>query len=308
VKRSSSGIPPWNDEELAAFAADARAIFVERYRTKVRAEFERIESACQEEVEELFEATQMLHALTTEPDFLAARPELVHIARYLTKPVISKDTLRIVGEQEGVTDTILACLDRDRLPWLIQGRRVKRTDSEVTAAIAVTARLMAEQRAATAQRVVASRAQERLVRNALEHAGLTFVETKEIRARLRALGDEVKKGVTRTNYQEALRRGEFTREIAISGAKCDVPVRLPSGELLPVECKVSNSEVNSVKRLNRETGGKHERWRTSFGSELRTVAVVGGVFALPSLRSAQDDGILIVFDHAIEGLEALVGA
>lgn len=287
-------------------ATEARALFVERYRTQVRPEFERVDLECRGEVERLFAASEMLTALTADPDFFDSHRKLLAPARFLTKPVISADTLKIVGEQEGTTETIQAFLDRERFPWLPENRSVEAVDAEVQQAIRITARLMAEQRAATAQRIALSRAQELAVREELEKAGLVYVEPKTIRKRLKELGDDVKEGVSRTNYQEALGRGEFTREIAIAGAKCDVPIRLVNGDLMPIECKVSNSEVNSVKRLSRETGGKHERWRGAFGSELRTVAVLGGVFNPRTLAQAQEDGIAIVFDHDLDPLQALV--
>jgi hypothetical protein len=66
--------------------------------------------------------------------------------------------------------------------------------------------------------------------------------------------------------------------------------------------------VNSVKRLNRETGGKHERWRGAFGADLHTAAVLGGVFNIINLKAAQDDGIVVFFDHDLKALERFLAA
>ena len=91
--------------------------------------------------------------------------------------------------------------------------------------------------------------------------------------------------------------------MSLSGAKCDVPTRLQSGRILAIECKVSNSEVNSIKRLIRETGGKADKWRESFGQGLVTVAVLSGVFAVRTLQDAQDTHrVGIVWEHDLKPL------
>ena len=125
------------------------------------------------------------------------------------------------------------------------------------------------------------------MRKVLLRCGLKYVDRKDVRQRMVELGDDPKRGLTTTNYQELLGRSEFTRETALAGAKCDVPVRLKDGRLFPIECKVSNSEVNSTKRLIRETRGKHNEWRREFGGELMTGAVLAGAFSLINLRQAR---------------------
>jgi hypothetical protein len=308
VPAVSAGYPYWTEAELEQLSADARARFVERYRGEVRASFAEAEKECANEVRELLEATDYLRDLGKDPDFFIARRDLLRAARYATSPVISDDKLKIIGEAEGPVATIAEFLDRERFPWLAGDRTPSADEPDVVIAVKMTAKLMAEQRLGTKLRNTLSAAQERLVRETLAEAGLDYVEPSIIRERLRDLGDDPSIGLTPRNYQEALRRGEFTREIRVAGAKCDVPSRLPNGDLLPVECKVSNTEVNSVKRLNRETGGKHERWRSAFGAELHTAAVLGGVFRLVNLTAAQDDGILVFFDHDLAAVKRFLDA
>lgn len=304
----ATGYPFWSEAELADLAAEARRLYVERYKREVQRNFADMERECADEVRELLAETDCLGSLGSDPDFFQRWPKLLRAARFLTSPVISQDTLKIVSQEEGVVDTILALLDRERFPWIESGRVVGLGDPEVTGAISMTAKLMAEQRSATSRRIISSHEQEQRVREALTAVGMSYVEPEVIRERLRELGDDPAEGLTRTNYQEVLRRGEFTREIAVAGTKCDVPSRLVNGDLLPIECKVSNTEVNSVKRLNRETGGKHERWRSAFGASLHTGAVLGGVFKLRNLVQAQSDGILIFFDHDLASLRAFIDA
>lgn len=105
---------------------------------------------------------------------------------------------------------------------------------------------------------------------------------------------------------DALARGGFSRERKVAGAKCDVPVRLHDGRLLAIECKISNGPKNSWKRLNREVGGKAERWRGHFGGQVLTAAVIAGMFDLSCLRAAQADGVHVFWEHDLEPLKDFV--
>jgi hypothetical protein len=292
--------PYWTDDELITRCATERDRFIDRYKKTLRTGYAAVERACAEEVVELLKETDYLHSLGKDRDLFTRRKDLLVPARYVCSPPISDDTLKIVAAKDGPVKTITSFLDRERFPWLSSRKKVTARSPEVKAAVRITAKLMAQQRAATAARGTASKEQEARVREVLGKAKLRFVEPKAIRQRLTELGDDPKQGLTRTNYQEALKRGEYTREFPLAGTKCDVPVRLANGDLLPIECKVSNTEVNSVKRLNRETGGKHDRWRNAFGSQLRTGAVLSGVFKVLNLQQAQQEGVLIFFDFELE--------
>lgn len=98
-------------------------------------------------------------------------------------------------------------------------------------------------------------------------------------------------------------RGEFCAgESIVAGTKCDIPVGLRNGRLLLIECKVSNSDVNSVKRLNREVGGKAGHWRDVFGQQATTAAALAGVYKLRNLEEAQAAGVMIFWEHDLEPL------
>lgn len=292
--------PYWSDDELIARCATERERFIDRYKRTLRKGYTAVERECADEVLELLEETDYLRSLGRDATFFQRRRDLLVPARYICSPPISNDTFKIVAATDGPVKTVASFLDRERFPWLASRKKVTARSAEVQAAVRITAKLMAQQRAATVARGAASRDQEARVRVVLGKAKLQFVEPKVIRQRLQELGDDPKQGLTRTNYQEALKRGEYTREFPLAGTKCDVPVRLSNGDLLPIECKVSNTEVNSVKRLNRETGGKHDRWRNAFGAQLRTGAVLSGVFKVLNLQQAQQDCILIFFDFELE--------
>ncbi len=48
--------------------------------------------------------------------------------------------------------------------------------------------------------------------------------------------------------------GEFCGESQVAGTRADVVARLRNADLMLIECKVSNSSVNSYKRIVRGTG------------------------------------------------------
>ena len=214
--------------------------------------------------------------------------------------------MKIVGEREGTEGTILTFLDDERFPWIRDERAAK--PAERRRAVAMTANLWADQRAKTADRTSYSKAQEMRTCEALERAGLAHVSRAEIRDRLRELGDDPSEGLTASNWGEALHRGEFTDEIKLAGNKCDVPARLKDGRLLPIECKVSNSEVNSTKRLIRETLGKHIDWHRTYGHDVNTGVVLAGAFSMKNLRQAQEQGMLLFFEHQLNSLTAFIKA
>lgn len=114
--------------------------------------------------------------------------------------------------------------------------------------------------------------------------------------------------IRRVQSLDELERKTFTSEVALGGAKADVAVRLDDGRLLAIECKVSNSAINSVKRLNRETVGKAERWRRLYGQQVVTAAVLSGVYKVGNLADAQAAGVAIFWEHRLEALGQFVRA
>lgn len=301
---SNAAFPYWSESDLDRLRRQSREQFVNRYSSEVRAAYHEALADCAVRVERLLDATEDLRSLQHGGATLDTKRDLQDAARYCTAPSISADTIRIVGEREGTEGTILAFLDEERFPWVGEDRRAE--PRERRQAVELTAKLWADQRARTAARTRYSRVQEARTCDALEAAGLAHVSRKEVRDRLRQHGDDPSMGLTASNWGDALRRGEFTDEIKLAGNKCDVPVRLPDGRLLPIECKVSNSEVNSTKRLIRETLGKHIDWRRTFGEELATGAVLAGVFSMRNLRQAQEQGMLLFFEHELSALTAFV--
>jgi hypothetical protein len=72
---------------------------------------------------------------------------------------------------------------------------------------------------------------------------------------------------------------------------------------MPIECKVSNSALNSVKRLNNDAAVKAEVWLRDFGAtQVVPVAVLSGVYKLDKLEEAQARGLTLYWDHRLMDL------
>lgn len=76
---------------------------------------------------------------------------------------------------------------------------------------------------------------------------------------------------------------------------------------MPLECKVSNSSTNSIKRLNRDAAQKARAWLEHFGSaNIVPSAVLAGVFKLRNLRTAQEGGLTIWWAHNLGALDEFI--
>lgn len=225
--------------------------------------------------------------------------------RYLTAPPISEDDLKTLAEASLAPGPLLAnpdsahrirgivcrILDPHRFPWIGEERDPK--PDERSAAIIASAALIAAKQVETFRRNDAKNRQEGAVKNLLADLGMVEVKTKSI-----------------PNFSAAPERGEFMGETPLGGAKADVVARLYDGRILAVECKVSNSAVNSHKRLVHDTGGKAVIWHDRIGrANMIAAAVLNGVFSPANCESVQNDrDVFLFWDHRLEDLRTFVEA
>jgi hypothetical protein len=253
-----------------------------------------------EVVRALFAVTDDLQSLG-DGEALTENAALVNAARYLDGPPVSQDDLETIvkvaaaaeeAEQttgRRVATVITAGLDRERFPWLFEPTPRSPTDPERDLALRWTAGLWGVQRAATRRRGEEATRQEEAVKQLLRDQHFDEVA----RRRIDRVGD--------------LEPGQFCPEAVTGGVKCDVPIRLRNGYLLLIECKVSSSSVNSVKRLNHETGNKAGEWARRFGEQAFPMAVLAGVFRKVNLIRAQNhQGIYLIWEHNLEPLAAFL--
>ena len=143
---------------------------------------------------------------------------------------------------------------------------------------------MAYQEIQTWRRNQSKKTQEERVATALRDIGFQEVPSRKIET----LGD-------------APQSGELCGESTTGTRKADFVVGLWDGRKMLVECKVSNSELNSVKRLNNDAAVKAEVWTHDFGrNNVVPSAVLSGVYKLANLTEAQDRGLSLFWAHDLD--------
>ncbi len=256
-------------------------------------------------VETLLEQTIDLTKLDDEALGVLSDPKLQEAFRYLAGPPISLDDLKVVADVERLSpkqlkanpglvarliDAVRLGLDRRRFPWVIEGREA--TARERNAAVLASAALMASQRVATMRRSEGKSSQEQLARKTL--LARKFVEVPPRTVRVLADGPKP---------------GEFCMESVLGTRKADLLVGLFDRRIMPIECKVSNSATNSIKRLNNDAAVKAHSWRSDFGrDQVVPVAILSGVYKLKHLEDAQARGLMLVWAHELNTLIRWISA
>ena len=298
-------VPVWSEDQLESdrlrsiegFRVERTTEPLERYLS----EYE----ACEDTVATLLKTTgDLAHLRERAVDALSDKQRLEAV-RYLASPPISEDDLKTIASVGSVApgvlaehpetathlvDTILLALDEKRFPWV--GEERKPTTAERRLAIVASAVLVATRRVETARRNEGKEKQELRVCEVLLASGYKQVDAHEARS-----------------IAEAPALGEFCRESLLGTRKADLLVRLWDQRIMPIECKVSNSATNSIKRLNNDAAVKAEVWRKDFG-ELNVVpaAVLAGVFKIRNLVEAQHRGLALFWAHDLDTMSAWIGS
>lgn len=290
--------PVWTKEQLDAEVDKACEIFRHARLNEPLEKWKEIFDTSKSQFNDLFEIYGIADPTKLTPANLALIYEnkLGDALRYLAGPPISADDLRVLAEAtlsakslsakptsaKRVLDTIIQAVDPRRFPWIAENRDP--TEVEKSAAILASAALITAQLASTHRRNQSKKDQEQLVKDFLLSRGFKEVPTKEI-----------------SNIGDAPKRGEFCGETKVGTRKADIPVRLYDGRLMPIECKVSNSKLNSVKRVNNDAAMKATSWNREFGtSNVVPAAVLSGVFKTSNLLQAQNTGLTIFWAHQME--------
>ena len=256
-------------------------------------------------IEDLLESTVDLTQLSSRILDILSDPDLRDAFRYLAGPPISTDDLKILVDTDSLSpsrlrrdpelvrrilETVRDALDRRRFPWVFEGREPD--PAERDAAILASAALAAMRGVETRRRSEGKATQEEAVRLAL--LANTFEEVRVPNATVPTLA-------------RAPKPGAFTREASLAHRKADLIVGLWDNRVMPIECKVSNSSINSIKRLNNDATAKAEGWIKDLG-ELQIVpaAVLSGVYSLSSLEDAQHRGLTPFWAHRLTDLTAWI--
>ena len=286
--------PVWTDDQLEADRIKAIAAFSRERLEEPLEDYLEAFDEYQGHIEVVLEATVDLTELDTTALDVLGDPRLLEAFRYLAGPPISEDDLKVLADARSLTRRTLErtpelvqrligvvrqVLDRRRFAWVVEGREP--TEAERNAAVLASAALMAASRTQTRRRTLGKDQQEEMVKVALRELGFTEVASRTIRT-----------------ISHAPSPGQFCGESVLGNRKGDIIVRLWDDRVMPIECKVSNSSTNSVKRLNNDAAVKASSWKTDFG--LRQVvpsAVLSGVYKLHNLRDAQERGLTLFWAH-----------
>jgi hypothetical protein len=258
--------------------------------------FDRVRGVFEDLLENTIDLTQVDRRaldILTDADLMAG-------FRYLAGPPISMDDLRTLVDTNSlsatrlradpdlvrrVVETVFQGLDHRRFPWVRDNRDP--TPAEKEAAILASAALAAMRGVETKRRNEGKASQEDLVRQALLRIGFEQIPLPNRSA---------------PTLTQAPQPGQFSGEASLAGRKADFIVGLWDHRVMPIECKVSNSSVNSLKRLG-DAAVKAAGWIDDLGQiQIVPVAVVGGVFSLDNLEVAQDRGLTLYWAHRLSDL------
>ncbi|MFO1288006.1 MAG: XamI family restriction endonuclease [Rubrivivax sp.] len=300
----TSAPPRWTAAELAEDAATSAAQF-RAERLAVTDSWANHYQQARGKFELLFEKLSDLNprAITNENLGDAFGVGLGEALRYLAGPPISDDDLQVIGDVDSIAPGILKkdpealrkvfavierVIDPYRFPWMKAGGVP--TAQQREAALLASSVLLAAQRIATERRNAGKESQETTVKDFLRSLGFAEAPAGAI--------NTIVKG------PQAM---QFCAECQLGERKADVVVRLHDTRLMAIECKVSNSATNSVKRLNNDAAVKAEYWIKQFGTaQVVPAAALAGVFKVLNLEQAQQRGLALFWSHALEKLGAFI--
>lgn len=225
------------------------------------------------------------------------------VLRHLTAPPLSQDQFKLKcpgwskgGEKSGrpasqeaaeeVSKVFDEWRDRALTPWLNTSRKASKR--EVEKLTRSCAPLLASQSVNTARRNRLAARQEMAVINILDQLGWTKMHSKLIDQRA---------DIPPKHFMHKTR---FATNTA-APQEVDIACGLSGSYVAAMECKVTNDETNSVKRIN-DVIKKATAWREHWGSFVTTVAVLEGVIAAKDVQRLVDGGVVVFWSHDLDPL------
>ena len=264
--------------------------------------------SCQGAFEELLELTVDLTYFGDDIVPQLLEEGLFTALRYVAGPPISADDAQVLAGVHSVTQAalkahpkdaqevfkvIMQAFDRSRFPWLAVIPTQSATDAERSRAIASSATLLASTRMVTERRSREA-AKSDLVASGLRNLGYSEAERRVIRG-----------------WEDLPETGNFYRKGRLKGrvgthdvnSASDFIIRTSVDVVMVVACRVSNSALNSKKRLTKETVPIARDWRSLLGEDRTVTAVVlGGVYDVETLGIARDDSLEAYWFHDLDML------
>lgn len=157
---------------------------------------------------------------------------------------------------------------------------------ELASAIGAIAPLMANQQVATARRNRFAALQEKAVLNTLVARGWTRLQSGPV---LTAGQLPAKHFMHKTRFASGVAQ---TQEV-------DVACGLGSTVVLAMECKVTNDETNSVKRID-DILKKAQAWKNHWAYFVRPAAMIQGVIKSSDVSRLIDAGVEVFWTHRLD--------
>jgi hypothetical protein len=281
--------------------SEARRIYVEGLITPAAAEdWHRAKTESRHQIMRALRASMVLQ------DFDAALTESgrhMTVFRHLLAPPMSQDQFALlcpeypkrnevtgkglsVVASSAVAGAMRAGLDRQLAPWLL--RNVKPTYRQIRRIVEVLAPLLSQQTAATLRRNRLSALQEGAVVTLLRRKGWE----QQGSAPISALD-----GIQRGHFMHKTKFATKTRPQEV-----DIACGLGKTVVLAMECKVTNDETNSVKRIN-DVLKKASAWHDHWGSFVQTAALLQGVIALKDVERLLEAKVHVFWSHDLVEFE-----
>jgi hypothetical protein len=234
---------------------------------------------------------------------LAESGRYLTVFRHLLAPPVSQDQFALlcphypkrnektgrglsVEARSAVAEAILASIDRQLAPWL--SRNLKPSFRQVRRVVEVVAPLLSQQTAATLRRNRLSAAQEGAVVTLLRSKGWEQQGSTPIAAL---------DGIQRGHFMHKTKFATKTRPQEV-----DIACGLGKTVVLAMECKVTNDETNSVKRIN-DVLKKASAWHDHWGSFVQTAALLQGVIALKEVERLLEAKVHVFWSHDLAEFE-----
>lgn len=226
------------------------------------------------------------------------------VFRHLMAPPVSQDQFKLLCPEwskdaenksrpaspvaaQKAQQAILTRLD----PGLVTWGSGAPSRKQIRTLLKVTAALIAQQRVATARRTRLAFDQEYAVISLLENDGWMLLPSKLIDTRAAVLPKHFMhktRFATKTQPQEV-----------------DVACGLKGTYVLAMECKVTNDDTNSVKRIN-DILKKATAWHDHWGSFVRTAALLEGVVAPKDVQRLTDAKVEVFWSHDLNAFRTWI--
>lgn len=296
----------WDSEQISKDCEESTKLFRMRRMNEPLGDYLAEFTGAQAAADYVIDSLPQLLDTPTDPALLAkivGNPAYNTALRYLTAPPISKDDLETVLSRnvsatavrkdaqfaEEVVGVVRETIDPKRFPWLATGEPP--TAEELHTAKVATAVVSTSQRVQTKRRGDEKNDLEGSVTQLLD--GLGFKKIATPRAPIDSTEDLPK-------------AGEYMTGATLGHDNGDCVIGLYDRRRLVVECKSSNSEVNSRKRLNKEVVKDAKNWDEQFGAQVLTGAALRGVFKPGYVEEAQGTPVMIFWEHRLNDLKDFI--